>query len=183
MKRFIGIILMLALVFVFAACQNNSREEEAVSEAVQTTVSATEATSIVTTSETTSQAETTQSTTAKATETEADIIDLTLLNNTMLYSELFDIASQPDDYIGKTVKMRGTYAVYEGEGRSYYVCEVMDTTACCSQGLEFVLKKSEEYPEYHSDSPVEIEVSGTLNTYLENGQTYVQLEEASVVTL
>ncbi len=110
-------------------------------------------------------------------------IDLTAMSATMVYTELYNMVAKPDAFVGKTVKMRGKYSVYKGDGRKYYVCEVTDSTACCSQGLEFILKDGEEYPEYDSKVPCEIEISGKFNTYLEDNQQYVQLEEASLRVL
>jgi len=107
-------------------------------------------------------------------------IDLTKLSNTMVYSQLYNMIANPENFIGKTVKLRGKYGVYDGENRKYYVCEVWDETACCSQGLEFILADSEEYPDYNPDLPITIEVTGTLNTYIEDSQPYVQLENATI---
>ena len=86
----------------------------------------------------------------------------------------------PDKYIGKTVRLRGKYSVYDGENRKIYVCEVMDETACCTQGLEFILADSGEYPEYNPDIPISIEICGTFNTYIEDNHPYVQPEDATV---
>jgi hypothetical protein len=58
----------------------------------------------------------------------------------------------------------------------------MDETACCSQGLEFVLSDSGEYPEYNPDMPINIEVCGTFNTYFEDNASYVHLENATINT-
>ena len=49
--------------------------------------------------------------------------------------------STPEEYIGKTIKMRGLYnPVYdEAMGVEYHLCLISDATACCAQGLEFAL--------------------------------------------
>ena len=40
-------------------------------------------------------------------------VDLTKLSGTMVYSEVYHLIYNPDDYIGKTVKMEGQFAYYE----------------------------------------------------------------------
>ena len=40
-------------------------------------------------------------------------VDLTLLSSTMVFSEVSNILSNPPDYAGKTIKMRGIYNCYE----------------------------------------------------------------------
>ena len=68
-------------------------------------------------------------------------IDLTELSSTMVYSEVYNMMNTPDDYVGKTVKMKGTAASFydDKEKENYYACIIKDATACCSQGLEYTL--------------------------------------------
>ena len=68
-------------------------------------------------------------------------VDLTTLSSTMVYSEIYNMMYEPDRYLGKRIKMNGRFAVYENPntGAVYTACIIMDATACCSQGLEFVL--------------------------------------------
>lgn len=111
-----------------------------------------------------------------------DIIDLTKLSSTMVYSEVYNMTVAPDSYIGKTVRMQGTFAVYEDpqtENR-YYACIIADATACCSQGLEFVLAGENSYPDDYPESGKEITVTGVFDTYEENGALYCHLKDASL---
>ena len=151
MKRIVCILLSAAVFLAFASCSKDGSPEDETTETVSITES----------------------------ESAADV-DLTTLSTTMAYSQLYNMTIHPENFIGKTVKLRGKYGVYDGEGRKYYVCEVMDETACCSQGLEFILSDGEEYPEYDPEAPVTIEVIGTFNTYTEDNQPYVQLEDAVI---
>lgn len=60
-------------------------------------------------------------------------IDLTKLSSTMIFSEIYNIMMNPTDYLGKTIRMEGTFKVYpipELE-RNCYVVVVPDATACC----------------------------------------------------
>lgn len=104
-------------------------------------------------------------------------LDLTTMSSTMVYSEVYNIMVSPKDYIGKTIKMKGTCSIYPGENGhdDYYACVIMDATACCAQGIEFVLKDGQEYPK--EGDPVE--VSGVFDTYDEDGTMYCHLTDAT----
>ena len=43
-------------------------------------------------------------------------IDLTKLSATMVYSEVFNMLYTPEDYLGKTVNMEGTFTEYYDNG-------------------------------------------------------------------
>ncbi len=49
-------------------------------------------------------------------------IDLTKLSSTMVYSEVANMLTTPDDYTGKSVRMNGTFTFMEGQNRNYYAC-------------------------------------------------------------
>lgn len=38
-------------------------------------------------------------------------VDLTRLSSTMVYSEVYNMMNAPGDYIGKTIKMKGQFAI------------------------------------------------------------------------
>lgn len=107
-------------------------------------------------------------------------VDLTQLSSTLVYSEVYNMLSRPDDYIGKTVKMNGSFSVYEDEetGKVYYACYIADATACCSQGIEFTLSGEHVYPDDYPEVGSEIVVQGIFETYEENGYLYCQLKDA-----
>ncbi len=107
-------------------------------------------------------------------------VDLTAMNSTMVYTEVFQMMQAPDQYMGKTVKMAGTFAVYEGDGRNYYACLIADATACCSQGIEFLWKGDHAYPADYPEPGAEITVTGTFDTYYEGEYMYCQLIDAEV---
>jgi len=105
-------------------------------------------------------------------------VDLTALSSTMVYSEVYNMMYTPEDYIGKSVKMSGQFAIYQAsEDLIYYACVIADATACCQQGLEFVidgLKYPDDYPELGD----EITVSGEFQTYMEGDTQYCHLVNA-----
>lgn len=105
-------------------------------------------------------------------------VDLTLLSSTMVYSEVYAMASEPEQYTGKTVKMRGSFATQEVNGQRLYACIVKDATACCAQGLEFEPGGAYSYPDDFPETGAEITVLGTFDSYREdagNGNYYVYL--------
>ena len=107
-------------------------------------------------------------------------IDLTILNTTVAYSQVSNMWQAPKDYMGKTVKMRGTFKVITDNGRNYYSCNIGDATACCTAFLEFILKDDLKYPDEYPKSGETITVVGEFETYLENGHTFCQLKDASL---
>lgn len=110
-------------------------------------------------------------------------VDLTSLSSTMILSEVSNIMSNPDDYTGKTVKMTGNFAVYEGTGDDDYYTAVLiqDATQCCKQGIEFKLKGDAKYPDDYPEVDSEITVVGTFETYTEGDYTYARLKDAELV--
>ena len=110
-------------------------------------------------------------------------IDLTVLSSTMVYAEVYDMMYYPENYVGKSVKMKGLYAsAYDdASGKRYHACIIQDATACCSQGIEFEPEGDIVYPD---DFPLEGEnvcVTGTFDTYTEGEQTYCTLRNASLI--
>ena len=124
-----------------------------------------------------------------AEDTAALDIDLTVLSSTMVYSEVYSMMSFPDDYIGKTVKMKGQFVigyVYNTDGTpdestARFACVIADATACCSQGLEFILTGENTYPDEYPELGAEITVVGTFEWYEEDGCRYYRLGNASFV--
>ena len=116
-------------------------------------------------------------------------IDLTALSGIMVYSEVNSMISFPDNYIGKTVKMQGQFAigyVYNTDGTpdestARFACVIADATACCSQGLEFILTGEHTYPDEYPELGAEITVVGTFEWYEEDGCRYYRLGNASFV--
>lgn len=109
-------------------------------------------------------------------------VDLTKLSSTMVYSEVYNMMYTPDDYVGKTIKMKGQFAYYEDPDTKaqYFACIIADATACCSQGLEFILTGEHTYPNDYPEIGSEITVTGTFELYTENGFQYCRLKDATM---
>ena len=90
----------------------------------------------------------------------------------------------PDYYIGKPVKMKEQLAYYEDpDAKSqYFACIIADATACCSQGLEFILTGEHTYPKDYPEVGSEITVTGIFELYEENGLQYCRLTNATILS-
>lgn len=112
-------------------------------------------------------------------------VDLTALSSTLVYAEVYNIMVSPENYIGKTVKMRGSYyaSYYEETGKYYHYIIVEDAAACCLQGLEFIWNGEHTYPEDYPADGTEVEVVGTFGTYEELGvsYSYISTDEINII--
>ncbi|MBQ6119087.1 MAG: hypothetical protein IJK98_07625 [Clostridia bacterium] len=107
--------------------------------------------------------------------------DLTALGTQMAYVQLSNMMLYPEDYVGKTVKLRGTFAhAAEGE-KEFFVCYLMDETACCSQSLEFQTDENYPFPEAYPPEQSEITVYGVFDTYDYNGYEMFRLLHAEIM--
>ena len=105
-------------------------------------------------------------------------MDLTQLSSTMVYSEVYNIMMAPEDYVGKVIRMNGecVSAYYEPTDATYYSIIIQDATACCAQGIEYVLSDGQAYPEDGGEATV----TGRFESYDEEGTTWYHLVDASV---
>ena len=92
MKKLSSLLIVLIIMLTLASCKNSSEKKPD-----------SEPTESVSVSE----------------NAEAVDIDLTKLSNTMVYSQLYNMVVSPDKYIGKTVRLRGKYGVYDGESGKF----------------------------------------------------------------
>lgn len=111
--------------------------------------------------------------------------DLTAMNSDMVYSTVYQMMTDPEAYVGKTVRMNGAYIVNYWESTdTYYHCVLIkDAQACCQQGIEFVWGDgNHKYPDDYPEENAEVLVTGTFETYKEDGDTnlYCRLEDATL---
>ncbi|MGN0144828.1 MAG: hypothetical protein ACI398_07585 [Clostridium sp.] len=110
--------------------------------------------------------------------------DLTKMGSDMVYATVYQIMLDPNSYIGKKIRMKGTYyaAYSESSERRYNYCIIKDAAGCCAQGIEFVCDDDNvheyEYPAENS----EIVVTGIFETYQEDGDSnlYCHLKDAEM---
>ena len=173
MKKTICTVLAFTLLLLASGCGQTARTAEP--EATLPAKTPVTAAPSVETGEAPAQAEETAD---PASEGEHVDVDLTQLSSTMVYSEVYAMVYEPEQYIGKTVKMRGSFATQEYDGNRLYACVIQDATACCAQGLEFELAEALAYPEDFPEEGAEITVVGIFDTYTEdagNGNSYLYL--------
>lgn len=117
---------------------------------------------------------------AASNEAEGIDIDLTKLSSTMVYAEVFSMMTNSKEYVGKTIRMRGNYSYYYNKPTDtyYFACLIKDATACCAQGIEFVLNADYSYPNDYPRPGDEITVTGVFDSYLEDGYTFYHLTDA-----
>lgn len=176
MKKLITAVILSLILFVFAGCgsaesgNRMSNNQTTVDDIFQSAALQSEASqsdgNIVSKNET-------------STEAEGIDVDLTALSSTMVYSEVYNMMSMPDDYIGKKVKMTGIFTSTHDDttGKDYYACIIQDATACCAQGIEFILTDDSKYP---NEGDI-ISVVGVFDTYNEGQFRYSTLRDASIV--
>ncbi len=109
-----------------------------------------------------------------------DYIDLSAEPSSMVYTFIFNMSMYRDNFMGKTIKIKGAYSdmYIEERDRHYFACLVTDATACCTQGLEFELKDEYKFPDDYPSDGEEIVVEGVFDVYDEDGETYPVLRNA-----
>ncbi|MCR5743908.1 MAG: hypothetical protein K6F92_09365 [Lachnospiraceae bacterium] len=123
-----------------------------------------------------------ETTVIEATNASGVDVDLTVMSASVVYAEVYSMMVAPETYIGKTVRMEGQFAYYYDEANDhyYYACIVMDATACCSQGIEFITAEEKTFPDDFPEPGSMIEVVGVFDTYMEGEYTYCTLRNATM---
>lgn len=108
--------------------------------------------------------------------------DLTTLGSDMVYAEVYNMMVFPKEYMGRTIKVSGTFTVFydEAYGKYHFACFVADAAACCQQGIEFILAGDKTYPSDYPQEGAEIVITGVFGTYEEDGNTYWALTDATI---
>ena len=109
--------------------------------------------------------------------------DLSTMSSTLVYSEVYNMMTDVTPYMDKVVKIKGYVSIFKDDttGKVYYSCIVPDATACCSNGIEFILNDTyKQYEDYPLDNE-EITVVGVFTTYLEDNINYFTLKDAELV--
>ena len=109
-------------------------------------------------------------------------LDLSALSGTVVYSQVYNMVMQPDQYLCQTVRVRGYFSYFQDPEtlKEYFAVIIADATACCAQGIEFVWRGEHRYPDDYPPLETEMTVTGAFGTYEENGFTYLQLSDADV---
>lgn len=100
--------------------------------------------------------------------------DLTEMGSDMVYATVYQMMIEPNEFIGKTFKINGIYSVtyYKPTHKYYHCILIKDAMECCSTGLEFEWDDGKhKYPDEYPQKDASITVTGTFETYSENGNT------------
>lgn len=92
--------------------------------------------------------------------------DLSNMNANMIFAEIFNLVLMPEEYIGRTFRMKGNFAVYVNEtsGNKYFSIIIPDATQCCQQGIDIICLGDMKYPEDFPKIGSEIMVTGQFNS-------------------
>ena len=183
MKRLFCLLLVVCMMASLCACGKDS-EKDARNDASSSNEESSASTESIPTPEDQQSPEESEQLQSSA---DGVDVDLTVLSSTMVYSEVYNMLYfYPEDYYGKTVKMTGQFNVYQWVDESgvvadmpvAYACIISDATACCAEGMEFVLKDDLAYPDDYPELGAEITVIGEFQSYEENGMTWYHLVNA-----
>lgn len=108
-------------------------------------------------------------------------VDLSVMDSDMIYATVYQMMSDPEQYVGKTFRIEGKFYVTYDEmtKNQYYYCVIKDATECCAQGLEFVWGDgSHIYSDEYPTDGTEVIVDGTFELYMENDSRYCRLANA-----
>ena len=108
-------------------------------------------------------------------------VDLSVMDSDMIYATVYQMMSDPEQYVGKTFRIEGKFYVTYDEmtKNQYYYCVIKDATECCAQGLEFVWGDgSHIYPDEYPTDGTEVIVDGTFELFMENDSRYCRLANA-----
>ena len=188
MKRLFCLLLAVCMTLSLCACGKDSEEGAGNDVSSSDEKSSASAESIPTPKEQETPDEQQTPEEPEQTQTSADgvDVDLTVLSSTMVYSEVYNMLyNDPAHYLGKTVKAKGTFSIYQlvtdgvlQPDPVAYACIIADATACCAEGMEFVLEGDYTYPDDYPELGAEITVIGEFQSYEENGMTWYHLVNA-----
>ena len=111
----------------------------------------------------------------------AEDVDLSVMDSDMIYATVYQMMSDPEQYVGNKFRIEGKFYVTYDEmtKNQYYYCVIKDATECCAQGLEFVWGDgSHIYPDEYPTDGTEVIVDGTFELYMENDSRYCRLANA-----
>ena len=109
-------------------------------------------------------------------------LDLSQMSGTVAYAQVYQMISEPENYVGKIIRMRGYFDVFEDQdtGIVYTSCIIPDAAACCAQGFEFIWAGDHAWPEAYPEPGTYLTVTGRFETYLEDDWMYIHLVDAQV---
>lgn len=94
-------------------------------------------------------------------------VDLSQLNHTMAYAQMYDLVSNAKRYEGNTVRLKGRYfqLPIPAKEKVMHVLVVTDNSLCCEIGLEFFLTGDPVYPQDFPENNSTIQITGLVSVY------------------
>lgn len=122
---------------------------------------------------------------ANQTPAEGVDVDLTILSSTMVYGEVYNMMTNPQDYEGKVIRLRGQYSSYYSDppGEYLHFAVITDALACCVQGMEFLWTGEHSYPQDYPAEQTEIEITGVFERFEDQGSVYYRIVTDSLEVL
>ncbi len=162
-----AIIILMVMMLIFTACSSNEEGQNATEQ--------------LATQESAQQDLQGDNESAQTEEAVQVDIDLTAMTSTMVYAQVYDMITKPDDYVDKTIRVKGIYNTeyFEPTDTTYHLLIIVDATGCCPQGLEFIYTGEEDYP----NVPAVVEMVGSIGVHVENGYTYLQIFTDDITVL
>ena len=112
-------------------------------------------------------------------------VDLTGMSQTMVEAQFEHIMANSEDFLGKTIRVIGTYfPMYVAElNAMYHYVIIVYGDECCQLGFEF--KRDGDYvvPDDYPAMTELIEVIGVLNRYEEWGVSYLYIAVEELIML
>jgi len=102
-------------------------------------------------------------------------IDFTKMNFNIASSMMFDFLIQPEEYVEKTVLIKGQYHTEVYENERLFAVFIWDATGCCPQSLSFIPPKNMTFPDGFPGEKQEVILSGTLKMVPFNNNEEINL--------
>ena len=100
-----------------------------------------------------------------------EVMDMTFMSSTVIYSEVLNMMTNPEEYAGKTIRITGFFATGEDDdGNPVVGCIIPDATQCCAQGVQFFWNGEHKFPDDYPQEGETITVEGVFD-YKDAGYT------------
>ena len=113
-------------------------------------------------------------------------LDISKLSSMLVYSQVVSMLDAPDQYLDKTIKIKGQYyALYYEPMQQYcHYVVVGDASMCCQAGIEFIWNGDHTHPDDYPEEQKTIEIVGLFSSYEELDETYyaLQVDDISVLS-
>ena len=141
-------VLALAMILALTGCRDRSMPNNRVINKTKTVTDVMEAQAAPAAETAPAETATTEPAASEETAYDTIDIDLTQSSETMLYSEVVDMGTSVENYVGKVIRVHGQYMLFHDEmsSNSYPTVIVLDATKCCATGLVFDLEQ-DNYPQ------------------------------------